>query len=201
VNRGRGPYRILYLSGRPNWEYKFLRRAIAGDAELDLVGLIRIAKREPKFEWRGRSGESSNPLFRGFNRDIPEETQRYDQPVLVRLNTATPEELRDGFPKTAEELFTRYRAIVIDDLEADFFTAEQQQLIEQFVSMRGGTVVMLGGQESFQEGGWDNTPSGRARMEITPLPALELPQLEQGMGLRLLLEHLLPWHLLGPRCR
>jgi uncharacterized membrane protein len=161
VNRGSGPYRILYLSGRPNWEYKFLRRAIAGDAELDLVGLIRIAKREPKFEWRGRTGESSNPLFRGFNRDIPEETQRYDQPVLVRLNTATPEELRDGFPKAAEELFTRYRAIVIDDLEADFFTAEQQELIEQFVSMRGGTVVMLGGQESFQEGGWDNTPVGR----------------------------------------
>ncbi|MBU6180636.1 MAG: hypothetical protein KGR69_13295, partial [Verrucomicrobia bacterium] len=161
VNRGRGPYRILYLSGRPNWEYKFLRRAIAGDAELDLVGLIRIAKREPKFEWRGRTGESSNPLFRGFNRDIPEETQRYDQPVLVRLNTATPEELRDGFPKSAEELFTRYRALVIDDLESDFFTAEQQELIEQFVSMRGGTVVMLGGQECFQEGGWDNTPVGR----------------------------------------
>ncbi|MCB1207590.1 MAG: hypothetical protein KDN18_25285, partial [Verrucomicrobiae bacterium] len=161
VNRGRGPYRILYLSGRPNWEYKFLRRSVAGDAELDLVGLIRIAKREPKFEWRGRSGESSNPLFRGFNRDIPEETQRYDQPVLVRLNTATPEELRDGFPKSAEELFTRYRSIIIDDLEADFFTAEQHELIEQFVSIRGGTVVMLGGQESFQEGGWDNTPTGR----------------------------------------
>ena len=161
VNRGRGPYRILYLSGRPNWEYKFLRRAIAGDAELDLVGLIRIAKREPKFEWRGNSGESSNPLFRGFNRDIPEETQRYDQPVLVRLNTATPEELRDGFPKTGEELFTRYRTIIIDDLEADFFTAEQQELIEKFVSVRGGTVVMLGGQECFQEGGWDNTPVGR----------------------------------------
>lgn len=161
VNRGSGPYRILYLSGRPNWEYKFLRRAIAGDAELDLVGLIRIARREPKFEWRGRSGESSNPLFRGFNRDIPEEAQRYDEPVLVRLNTANPEELRDGFPKSAEALFTRYRAIVIDDLEADFFTAEQQELIERFVSSRGGTVIMLGGQESFQEGGWDNTPIGR----------------------------------------
>lgn len=161
VNRGNGPYRILYLSGRPNWEFKFLRRAIAGDAELDLVGLIRIARREPKFEWRGRSGESSNPLFRGFNRNLPEETQRYDEPVLVRLNTASAEELRDGFPKAAEELFPRYRAIIIDDLEADFFNPEQQQLIEQFVSLRGGTVVMLGGQESFQQGGWDNTPTGR----------------------------------------
>ncbi len=161
VNRGRGPYRILYVSGRPNWEYKFLHRAITGDAELDLVALIRIALREPKFEWRGRPDAGSNPLFRGFNQNIPEETQRYDEPVLIRLNTATPEELRDGFPKTAEDLFTRYRAIVIDDLEAEFFSAEQQELIERFVSMRGGTLIMLGGKESFQGGGWDNTPVGR----------------------------------------
>lgn len=161
INRGNGPYRILYLSGRPNWEYKFLRRAIAKDAEIDLVGLIRIAKREPKFEWRGRTGESSNPLFRGFNRDIPEEAQRYDQPVLVRLNTASPEELRDGFPKTAEDLFSHFRAIIIDDIEAEFFTQEQQNLIDRFVAMRGGTVLMLGGQESFQQGKWNNTPVGR----------------------------------------
>lgn len=161
VHRGNGPYRILYVSGRPNWEYKFLRRAIANDAELDLVGLIRIAKREPKFEWRGQAGESGNPLFRGFNKEIPEEAQRYDEPVLVRLNTATPEELRGGFPKTAEELFAAYRTIIIDDLEAGFFTQEQQNLIDRFVAMRGGTVLMLGGQESFQQGEWENTPVGR----------------------------------------
>lgn len=161
VDRGNGPFRILYLSGRPNWEYKFLRRSIAGDAELDLVGLIRIAKREPKFEWRGKSGESSNPLFRGFSRDVPEEAQKYDEPVLIRLNTKKPDELRDGFPKAAEEFFSDFRAIIIDDLEADFFTQEQQNLVEQFVSIRGGTVIMLGGAESFQEGSWDNTPIGR----------------------------------------
>lgn len=161
VNQGSGPYRILYVSGRPNWEYKFLRRSIAEDAELDLVALIRIAKREPKFEWRGRSGESSNPLFRGFQSDIPEETQRYDEPVLVRLNTAFPEELRDGFPGSEEELFPHYRAIILDDVEADLFTVEQQELIDRFVARRGGTLVMLGGQESFQSGGWNNTPVGR----------------------------------------
>ncbi len=27
VDRGGGPYRVLYVSGRPNWEFKFLRRA------------------------------------------------------------------------------------------------------------------------------------------------------------------------------
>ena len=161
VNRGNGPFRILYVSGRPNWEYKFLRRALSLDSEIDLVGLIRIAKREPKFEWRGQPGESSNPLFRGFAKDIPEETQRYDKPVLIRLNTKAPEELRDGFPKSEEELFSSYRAIVLDDVEADFFTTEQQNLIDRFVAQRGGTVIMLGGQESFQEGGWNNTPIGR----------------------------------------
>ena len=78
VNRGRGPYRILYVGGRPNWEYKFLNRAIETDDQVQLVGLIRVAKREPKFDFRGRSGETSNPLFRGFGNQAAEEVQRYD---------------------------------------------------------------------------------------------------------------------------
>jgi len=161
VNRGAAPYRILYFSGRPNWEYKFLRRSLSMDSEIELIGLIRIAKREPKFEWRGRTGESSNPLFRGFRSEIPEETKKYDEPVLVRLNVSDAGELRDGFPKSAEGLFDSYKTIIIDDLEASFFTQEQQELIDQFVSRRGGTLVMLGGQESFQPGQWENTPVGR----------------------------------------
>src|SRR5690606_30668220 len=81
VDRGTGPYRLLYLSGRPNWEAKFLRRAIADDDQLDLTALIRIAKKEAKFDFRGRDGEAANPLFRGFDK-VNEETERYDQPVL-----------------------------------------------------------------------------------------------------------------------
>jgi len=161
VTRDRGPYRVLYVTGRPNWEYKYLRRALAEDAEIELVALIRIAKREPKFEWRGRSGESGNPLFRGFESDIPEETRKYDEPVYIRLNTASEEELRDGFPKSEEELFPAYHAILLDDVEAEFFSAEQRDLLERFVTLRGGSVTMLGGQESFREGEWLNTPVGR----------------------------------------
>ncbi|MBL9152239.1 MAG: hypothetical protein JNK37_07135 [Verrucomicrobiales bacterium] len=160
VDRGQGPFRILYVGGRPNWEYKYLRRSVESDSEIDLVSLIRIAKREPKFEWRGRTGESSNPLFRGFQSEIPEETQRYDEPVLMRLNTADEAELRDGFPKSEAELFGAYRAIILDDIEAEFFTQEQLNLMDRFVGTRGGTLLMLGGQESFQPGGWNNTPVG-----------------------------------------
>src|SRR5262249_52354960 len=42
VDRGGGPYRVLYVGGRPNWEFKFLRRAIEEDDEVTLVGLLRI---------------------------------------------------------------------------------------------------------------------------------------------------------------
>jgi len=45
VDRGQGPYRILYVAGRPNWEYKFLQRAIMEDAQVEFVALIRAAKR------------------------------------------------------------------------------------------------------------------------------------------------------------
>ncbi len=161
VDRGMGPYRILYVAGRPNWEYKFLRRAMASDTEVQLPSLIRIAKREPKFEWRGRPGEASNPLFRGFGVKEGEEAQRYDQPVLTRLGTRDKLELVDGFPKTAELLMGEYRAIIIDDLEAEFFTQEQMNLVERFVSARGGSLLMLGGQECFGPGGYEATPIGR----------------------------------------
>lgn len=159
VDRGQGPYRVLYVTGRPNWEYKFLRRALAGDPEVQLPSLVRIAKREPKFEWRGRVGESSNPLFRGFGDQAS--AQRYDQPVLIRLGTKDAQELAEGFPKSADALFGEYRAVVLDDLEAEFFTQEQMNLLERFVAERGGALLMLGGQESFQAGGYEHTPIGR----------------------------------------
>lgn len=159
VDRGTGPHRVLYVSGRPNWEYKFLQRGITADDQTQLVGLIRIAKREPKFEFKGRAGESSNPLFRGFGNQSKEEVERYDQPVLVRLNTQDEFELRDGFPKTPEELF-KYEALVIDDLESEFFTAEQMSLVQRFVSKRGGGLLMLGGMESFADGKFARTAIG-----------------------------------------
>lgn len=159
VDRGRGPYRILYVSGRPNWEFKFLNRALVEDDQVQLVGLIRVARREAKFEFRGRAGESSNPLFRGFGNQSKEEIERYDQPVLVRLNTRDEFELRGGFPKLPEDLYD-YHAVILDDLEAEFFTPDQMTLVQKFVSERGGGFLMLGGAESFREGKYHRTPIG-----------------------------------------
>jgi len=158
VDRGTGPYRILYVSGRPNWEFKFLNRALAEDDQIQLIALIRIARRERKFEFMGRRGETSNPLFRGFGQ-TNEDMERYDQPVLIRLNTRDEAELKGGFPKTAEDLY-QYHAIILDDLESEFFTRDQMSLVQKFVSERGGGLLMLGGAESFREGRYARTPIG-----------------------------------------
>ncbi len=190
VDRGGGPHRVLYVAGRPNWEYKFLRRAIEGEEQTQLAALIRIAKREPKFEFRGRAGESSNPLFRGFGNQSKEEIERYDQPVLVRLGTEDDKELAGGFPKTAEELF-RYRAVIVDKVEAEFFTAAQMSLLQRFVSERGGGFLMLGGAESFGDGNYARTAIG----EMLPVYLDTRTTAEPG-ELRLSLTRegwLLPW--------
>jgi uncharacterized membrane protein len=159
VDRPTGPYRVLYVSGRPNWELKFLRRALQRDGEMELVGLIRIAKREPKFTFLSRAGESTNPLYRGFDSVDAENAEQYDEPVIIRLGTRDEEELRGGFPQTAEELFA-YHAIVLDDVEAEFFSQKQMLLMQNFVSARGGGLLMLGGAETLVQGGYDRTPVG-----------------------------------------
>jgi len=156
VDRGEEPLRVLCVAGRPDWEYKFLNRALQEDPQVHLVTLMRIARREPKFSFKGRAGEASNPLFRGFGAATNEETARYDQPVMVRLNTKDEFELRGGFPSTAEELF-KYHAVILDRVEAEFFTHEQLLLLRRFVSERGGGFLMLGGAESFYEGDYAAT--------------------------------------------
>jgi uncharacterized membrane protein len=192
VNRGAGPYRILYVAGRPNWEFKFLNRAVQEDKEIDLVGLIRVAKREPKFDYRGRVGETSNPLYRGFGNQSAEEVQQYDQPVLIRLNTKDEVELRNGFPRVPEDLYG-YQGVIVDDVEAEFFTPDQALLLQKFVSERGGGFLMLGGMETFQEGKYQRTPIGDMLPVYLDQPR-EIPAPAGGMRLQLGREGWLqPW--------
>lgn len=176
VDRSARPKRILYVSGRPNWDFKFLRRAVETDPLLSITGLIRIARKEAKFDFRGREGQTSNSLFRGFDKADPDTVEEYDEAVLIRLNVAE-NELQGGFPQKAEELF-QYDAVILDDLEADFFLADQMKLLYDFVSQRGGGLLMMSGQESFAQGDYNRTPIGellpidlerRAQFPTTPV--------------------------------
>jgi len=72
--------RFLYLEGEPRWEYKFLRRAVAGDDVLELVSWLRTTDRKTY-----RQGVSSeDELADGFPSDLAT-LYSYDVIVLGSL--------------------------------------------------------------------------------------------------------------------
>jgi hypothetical protein len=74
----------------------------------------------------------------------------------LRLGVEDSLDLVGGFPTTREELFS-YRGIVLGSVEAAFFTAEQLRMLEEFVSLRGGGLLALGGRRALAEGGYGGT--------------------------------------------
>jgi len=117
-----GPDRVLYVEGEPRPEFAFIRRAVAADSSVQVVGLMRSAERK-----------------------------------FLRLGVRDSLELLGGFPTSREELFA-YRAIILGSIEASFFTADQMRMIADFVSRRGGGLMVLGGRASLSEGGFADTP-------------------------------------------
>src|SRR6185295_13105096 len=90
--------------------------------------------------------------------------QRTAEDKYIRLDVGSPDELIGGFPKTREELFS-YRAIILGSVEAASFSPDQLRMLADFVSKRGGGLLMLGGRRAFAEGGWGGTPVG----EVLPV--------------------------------
>lgn len=112
---------LLYFEGEPRFEFAFLRRGVADDPNLHVVGLQRTAENK-----------------------------------YLRLGVEDSLDLVAGFPRTREELF-RYRGLVLGSVEAAEFTADQLRMIAEFVSRRGGGLLLLGGSRAFGEGGYRGT--------------------------------------------
>ncbi|MES3032507.1 MAG: glutamine amidotransferase [Gemmatimonadota bacterium] len=74
----------------------------------------------------------------------------------LRLGVDDSLELVNGFPTTRAQLFA-YRAIVLGSIEASFFTGDQLRMLADFVGERGGGLLLLGGRESFADGGYVGT--------------------------------------------
>ncbi|CAN5709508.1 glutamine amidotransferase [soil metagenome] len=76
----------------------------------------------------------------------------------------------------------RYDVYILGDLPADFLTPLQQKLLAQAVE-RGAGLIMLGGRDSFGDGGWGNT----ALAEVMPtIMRFGDGQIEPDGGLRFL---------------
>ena len=84
--------------------------------------------------------------------------QRTAENKFLRLDVdAAGVELAGGFPKTREELFA-YRGLVLGSVEASAFNADQLRMIAEFVDVRGGGLLLMGGARAFTEGGYAGTP-------------------------------------------
>jgi uncharacterized membrane protein len=83
--------------------------------------------------------------------------QRTAEDKFLRLDVEDSTELAAGFPRTRAELF-RYRGLILGSVEASFFTHDQLQMLADFVSLRGGGLLALGGRLALGEGGWTETP-------------------------------------------
>ena len=70
-----------------------------------------------------------------------------------RVGIESQQELRTGFPVTRDELFS-YDALILGSVEISLLSREQQEMIVEYVSERGGGLLMLGGRHAFSEGGY-----------------------------------------------
>jgi uncharacterized membrane protein len=147
----RDKIRVLVVSGRPSWNYRFLRRALKSDPSVDLISFIIL--RTPT--------DAVN---------VPD-----DQLSLI--------------PFPTNRLFTEelgnFDLLIFDNFSyLLYFPMLYLENIRKFVA-EGGAFAMFGGDQSFDLGGFTNTPIeeilpislerlgqgyvyGRVKMELTP---------------------------------
>lgn len=92
-------------------------------------------------------------------------------------------ELFGGFPNEREVLFN-YDAVVLGSVEASQFTSDQLQMVSDFVSERGGGLLVLGGKRALAEGGFIGTPLEDALPIILEEPSGSEPVFRTGLRTR-----------------
>jgi uncharacterized membrane protein len=119
--------RILVVEGAPGFEHSFMTRAWAGDPGLDVDVVTR----------KGRNADNLDTFF-------------------VQAGAGRAAALTTGFPARSDQLFG-YDAVVIANVEGESFTRAQLAMLSEFVSERGGGLLVMGGR-SFAQRGLSGTP-------------------------------------------
>jgi uncharacterized membrane protein len=118
---------------------------------------------EPRWEYKFiRRAEDDDPTVQVVS------MLRTSENKIYRQGLSNPDELAQGFPVRAEDLFG-YCGIIIGSVTADYFTPLQQELLREFVDRRGGGILFLGGSSSLSDGRW--TASSLNELLPTFLPA------------------------------
>ncbi|HTW67928.1 MAG TPA: glutamine amidotransferase [Bryobacteraceae bacterium] len=136
------------LPGEENTANNALTRVVNVGSD---VRRILYIEGEPRWEYKFiREAEEGDRMVQIVSMVRTSENKIYRQGI------SNPQELAAGFPSRAEDLFG-YQGLIIGSVEAAYFTPAQQELIREFVDRRGGGLLMLGGQFSLADGGWNAT--------------------------------------------
>ncbi len=127
----------------------------------DQTALVNVEDTQPQIlymegEPRWQHGFLRRAIFPDKNLQLVTLLRQADG-KFYRQGIESPDVLEEGFPVDKEELF-KYKAIILGSIEASFFSFDQLRIISDFVSRRGGGFLMLGGRNSFGQGGYINTP-------------------------------------------
>ncbi len=134
------------LSGEENTANNALTRLVNVGSE---PRRILYVEGEPRWEYKFiRQAEEDDRMVQIASMVRTSENKIYRQGI------SDPKELAAGFPSRAEDLFV-YQGLVIGSVEAGYFNPAQQELIREFVDRRGGGLLLLGGQFSLADGGWN----------------------------------------------
>ena len=134
------------LQGEENTANNALTRIVNVGSEPRRILYIES---EPRWEYKFiRQAEEDDRMVQIASIVRTSENKYYRQGI------SDPKELAEGFPSRPEDLFI-YQGIIIGSVEAGYFSRNQQDLIRQFVDRRGGGLLLLGGQFSLADGGWN----------------------------------------------
>jgi uncharacterized membrane protein len=76
---------------------------------------------------------------------------------LMRIAETSAVDGVRGFPSTMAEL-AAFDCLILSNVGSETLTPTQFQWIDQWIGQRGGGLCMIGGENSFASGGWDQTP-------------------------------------------
>lgn len=143
VNPAGRPRVVLVVQGAPGYDHSYLSRVWTRDPGLEVDTIVR----------KGRD-DAGRPTF------------------LLQAAAARTATLASGFPETREALY-RYDAIVLANVEGDAFSQVQLEQLADFVSERGGGLLVFGGR-ALAQGGLIGTP-------LEPVVPLELDERRRGV--------------------
>ncbi|CAN5885188.1 Ig-like domain-containing protein [soil metagenome] len=114
--------RVLLVEGAPGFEHSFLKRALAGDRGLDVDSVVR----------KGKNEQGADTYY-------------------VQATRGRSAALATGYPPDATSLST-YDAIVLANVTGEQLSTAQLTATREFVSRRGGGLLVLGAQAFLNRG-------------------------------------------------